>query len=188
MYDEETKSEWSHILGKSMAGIYKGKQLKQIPCVMTDWSSWLEQYPDSTALWLEPTSDAYRRGFYNHRTEKFVLGIANSDVAMAWGFDKLTQNPVQNGHFHHEPVVALFDRTSMTARLYSRMIAGRELHFSRTSHGSISDDETRTVWEPLTGRAISGPLARKSLRALPAIVSYRKTWQAFHPKTRFVDN
>ena len=64
MYDRETDSLWSHLLGEAMKGPLKGSELKQIPSVMTDWKTWRTQHPESTVLWLSRTSHEYRREFY----------------------------------------------------------------------------------------------------------------------------
>ena len=185
MYDEQTNSDWSHILGKAMAGPLKDQQLTQLPSVMTDWKSWSEAHPQSSVLWMSATSDAYRRGFYRHQPERFVLGITDEEDSMAWGFDVLSRQPVVHGEFKGQQVVAVFDRGSVTARLYSRHVDEQTLAFALDDQGQLCDAETGTIWDPITGRAIAGNLQGRSLTALPAILSYRKTWRMFHPDSTF---
>jgi len=187
MYDEQTNSDWSHILGKSMAGPLKDKQLVQMPSVMTDWATWVREHPDSTVLWMSATSETYRREFYRNRPERFVLGITSGGKSMAWGLDVLSRSPVMQSQFDDRPVVAFFDRDSVTARLYARDVDGQTLSFSLKQNGQLTDEETGSIWDPITGQATSGKLVDKSLQALPAILSYRKTWKEFHPKSRYAD-
>jgi hypothetical protein len=179
MYDKETNSLWSHILGKAMQGKLRGKELVQVPSVMTDWKTWSKDHPDGTVAMLSRTAREYRREFYR-RPADFVLGIAEAGKAMAWGFDALSKTPVVNDSWDRKPVVVFFDKESMTARLFSRRVKGRELTFE-VSGAKIKDKQTDSTWEPTTGRAVDGPLKGSHLEALPAIVSYRKTWLAFHP-------
>ena len=181
MYDRETGSLWSHILGEAMEGRLKGTQLEQIPSVMTDWKTWRTQHPDSTVAWISRTSTEYRREFYR-RPEQFVLGIAGEGKPKAWGFDELTRTPTINDTWNDGPVLVAFDARSVTARLYDRKLGERTLTF-RNAEGKLVDNETGSTWELITGRAVAGPMAGKFLRPLPAIVSYKQAWSRFHPKS-----
>lgn len=182
MYDKETGSYWSHILGEAKQGPLQGKRLEQIPSVMTDWKTWSKEHPDATVALLSRTSNAYGTEFYR-QPEQFVLGIAEGGKARAWGFDQLAKSPTRNDTWNGQPVAVLFDRDSVTARLYSRKVKDRELNFE-ASADRIRDRETGSTWEPAMGRAIDGPLKGTHLQALPGIVSYRKTWQTFHPNSK----
>jgi hypothetical protein len=181
MYDKETESLWSHILGEAKQGPLRGKKLEQIPSVMTDWKTWSKEHPDGTVVLISRTSKEYRTEFYR-QPEQFVLGIAEGGKAKAWSFDKLLKVPALNDTFDGQPVVVLVDKGSVTARLYSRKVKDRELTFE-ASGGKIKDKETGSTWEPVTGRAVDGSLKGTYLNALPAIVSYRLAWQEFHPKS-----
>jgi len=181
MYDPETDSLWSHILGEAMHGPLKGKQLEQVPSVMTDWQTWRNGHPESTVVTLSRTSREYRREFYR-QPERFVLGLIDAGNAKAWGFDRLRRNPVVNDLVGDRPVVIAYDEASVTARMYDRGLGQRRLTF-RNQDGKMVDSETGSTWNPLTGQAVTGPMAGKHLQALPAIVSYKKTWYQFHPES-----
>ena len=179
MYDPETGSLWSHILGEAMHGPLKGKELEQVPSVMTDWQTWRKQHPNSTVVTLSRTSREYRREFYR-QPERFVLAIVEEGKAKAWSFDRLRGNPVVNDLVGDRPVVIVYAEASVTARMYDRRIGQRLLTF-RNHDGKLVDNETGSTWDPLIGRALAGPLAGKYLQALPAIVSYKHVWYQFHP-------
>jgi hypothetical protein len=182
MYDQETDSLWSHLLGRAMQGSLRGKTLEQVPSVMTDWKTWSRQHPDGTVVLLSRTSQDYVKAFYRQPAQ-FVLGIAGGGKAKAWGFDRLTKAPAVNDTWDGRPVAVLFDRASVTARLFVREAKGRELTFEARA-GKVKDRETGSTWEPTTGRAVDGPLKGSQLEALPAVVSYRATWFAFHPASQ----
>ena len=50
MSDVETNTEWSHLLGRGMAGTHKDKVLTSIVSDMVTWTAWRDQYPETTAL------------------------------------------------------------------------------------------------------------------------------------------
>ncbi len=181
MYDKETGSLWSHILGECMQGELKGTQLEQVVSVMTDWKTWRRDYPGTTVVWISFTSKDYRRNFYQW-PERFVLGIADAGKAKAWSFDALMKAPATNDEWQANAVLVTFDEPSMTARLFSRKLNDRVLTF-RFVDGRLIDAGTKTTWNPVTGVAINGRLAGEQLKPLPAIVSYKRTWKTFHPKS-----
>jgi hypothetical protein len=184
MMDQETRSLWSHLLGEAKRGPLKGKRLEQIPSVMTDWESWRKEHPDGSVVVLDRTHGAYTREFYA-RPERFVLGVVVDGQAKAWPFDLLQQTPARNDPVSGRPVLVAFDRTSVTARLYDRRFQERVLTFQMEG-GKLTDQQTGSTWEPVSGRAVAGPLKGKYLTPLPAIVSYRKVWRAFHPQSELV--
>lgn len=182
MYDRETNSLWSHILGEAMQGPLKGTELKQVPAVMTDWQSWSKQHPDSTVAALSRTSREYRREFYR-QPEQFVLGVVEQGQSKAWGFEQFRQDPVLNDVVGDRPVVIAYDDVSVTARMFDRRVRDRVLTF-RLQDGNLVDGETGSTWQPLTGQALAGSSAGEHLQALPAIVSFRKVWYQFHPDSQ----
>ena len=181
MYDKETDSLWSHILGEAMEGKLKGETLEQVPCVMTDWKTWSREHPEGTVVMLSRSSREYKTDFYK-KPDQFALGIASGDKAKAWRFDALVKTPVVNDTWRDKPVAVLFDKESVTARLFSRKVGDKELTFEGGEKG-IRDKETGSTWEPTTGRATAGPLKGEHLAPLNGIVSYREVWAKFHPKS-----
>ena len=61
---------------------------------------------------------------------------------------------------------------------------GKVLSFER-SGTSIEDRETASVWDPVKGQAVEGPLQGKKLKPLVGIVAYRRAWQDFHPDSGY---
>ncbi len=50
MYDRSSRSLWSQIDGKAMAGPMSGQKLNKIPSQVTTWALWKEQHPDTLVL------------------------------------------------------------------------------------------------------------------------------------------
>jgi len=181
MMDTQTKTLWSHLLGKAMQGPLKGKYLETILSKMTDWSTWKKLHPDTTVVNLRRTSRNYRRAFYR-APAAFVLGIAGGDKPHAWSFAQLIEHPVLNDTFDKTPIVILFESESKTASVYDRRVDGKTLTFKNEADRLI-DQETGSEWNRLSGTAIRGTLEGTALKAIPAIVSYATAWMTFHPDT-----
>ncbi len=181
MYDPETYTYWSHLLGQAMMGPMEETRLEQLPSVMTDWGAWKRRHPDTSVLWLPRTSREYRRDFYRS-PDQFVLGIAEFAPPHAWRLDDLLRKPIVNDQYVDTPVVIAFDLESMTARMFERQFRGQTLNFERDARGFI-DRESRSLWDRVTGQCIAGYHKGQRLRVLPAIVSYRRSWMVFHPDT-----
>jgi hypothetical protein len=181
LYDEETQSLWSQILGEAKRGLLRGKSLTLIPSILTDWKTWKSQYPESTVALLSPTSTEYQWGT-NQSLVAFVLGVNNGVRAKAWGFDLLSKTQAFPDEWEGRPVLAVLERSSLTARLYSREIDGRVATF-RADHDKLTDLESNSTWNPVTGTAVAGPLTGRSLVPVPAVVSFREAWLRFHPKS-----
>lgn len=179
MYDQETRSLWSHLQGVARQGILNGKRLRRIPSVLTDWESWCRLYPESTVVSLRRRFEWYRRDFYDKDPSRFVLGIAEGGAAKTWGFDALAEAGAVNDEWDGRPVLAVLARPSHTARLYRREVGGKTLTFEMAG-GKLTDRETGSTWEPVAGRAVAGPLAGRHLDALPATVSFRAAWRRFY--------
>ena len=156
-----------------------------MPVVKTDWQSWYAQYPDGTVALLNRNSQRYRTEAYGRVRAELVLAIASGEKAKAWTLERLKKEPVLNDDFNAQPVVAVFEPKSYTARLYARMLQDRVLTF-HLRQGKIMDDQTGSAWEPISGRAAAGPLAGKSLAPLPATVCHQASWLRFHPSTAVV--
>jgi len=179
MIDSETNSLWSHLLGRSMAGPSMDTQLKVLPGLMTDWKTWRQRHPDTTVLKLSRTSQGYLKEFYAEPA-RFVIGMSEGDKARSWSFDVLLQNPFVNDHFADRPILVTFDDQSSTAFVYNRRLAGDTLEFE-LKDGQLTDRQSGSQWNPATGQCENGPQAGQVLELIPAIVSYRHTWETFYP-------
>lgn len=182
MRDVETGSLWSHLLGEAMQGPLKGKRLRQVPSLITDWQTWRERFPNSSVVVLSHISSHLRRGFHSGALQRYVLGVAERGTPLAWTLALLDHQRVVNDELAGRPVVAMYDSASTTARLFDRHFESQVLTF-RHVDGTIQDVEMGSTWEPVTGKALSGPAAGKYLTPLPAIVSYRRAWLEFHPNS-----
>lgn len=50
LYDRETDSLWSQLLGRAVAGPLAGTPIEILPSMQTTWSAWKKQHPSTLAL------------------------------------------------------------------------------------------------------------------------------------------
>lgn len=183
MRDKETGSLWSHLLGEAMQGPLKGAELERLPSAMTSWKSWRKEHPGTTVVMLPRTSRRFLTSYYRN-PKAFVMGYVSGAESRAWGFEQMEQHPVINDVFDKTPLLVVFETESKAPYLYERRLAGKTLVFVFAG-GKLLDAGTRSEWNPATGKCVRGTLQGKQLKPLPGIVSFRRAWQNFHPRSGY---
>jgi len=108
MYDRQTQSLWSQILGRAISGPSKGSVLQPVPVIHTNWQGWLQShrqssvlstqtgyardyssnpydgYGDSKQLWF-PVANRDRR----YANKEWVIGLEVNGLTRAWPFSEL---------------------------------------------------------------------------------------------------
>lgn len=169
-YDHQTQSQWVHVTGEAKTGPHKGTKLTFIPSTVTSWREWRKTYPQTTVLpGLGRTGfmGTYR-GFY--RAEQIGLVVSRLNQAKLYPFDTLERTPIINDTFGGEPIVVAFHKAQRTATAWGRTIEGESLVFTAEFDPKqgflISDIQTGSQWDILTGRAVGGPYLGRELPAL----------------------
>jgi hypothetical protein len=178
MQDQETGSQWSHILGRAMEGRLQGTALDVIPSVITTWQDWLDTHPETTVAMLPRTAVRFTAESIR-RPARFGLGLVHAGQARFWRFDRLEKLPIVNDQMAEMHLVVFFDEKSRSAYAWHRKLEGHVLDF-RWRDGRV-EDGSGSLWDLRGGRAESGPLSGKQLSAAPAILSYSDAWRRFHP-------
>src|SRR5207244_683614 len=126
IYDQETMTHWSHIIGEAKRGPLKGKILSPIPALVTDWETWSRLHPEGTVAILPAGPPEYTRKTYDD-PEPYLLGIASNGKSKAWNLSELQERPVINDSWEERPVLVLFDHARASACLYSRTVKNQVL-------------------------------------------------------------
>ena len=200
MYDRQTKSLWSQLLGKAVQGQLAGTELEFMPSFQTTWADWKERYPNTLALDIgfagtfDPYESYYRSGatgvigetIIDDRlyVKEFVIGVEQNGEPAAYPFSVLNDQPVVNDIVGGVPVLVVFDREFGSGVVYSRELGGQVLNFSGGEDLVLTDDETGSTWDGLTGTATSGPLAGEILERVKSTRSFWFGWKDFYPDTR----
>lgn len=203
MYDRQTDTLWSQILGQAVKGELAGTKLDALPATQTTWASWRELHPDTVALdkgyrgSRDPYTSYYRSGAAgvvgetraDGRLSRKELGIGlvvNGQPAY-YPFSRLRDEPVINDTVAGEPLLVVYRQEAATALIFRREIDGKALNFEIADPESdefvLVDVETGTRWIAWTGGALEGPLDGKSLKRMPATTSFWFGWKDWHPDT-----
>lgn len=185
MMDLETKSLWSHLLGRGMQGKHKDTLLKVIPSDITTWSAWKNEHPETKVLNLRRTSRQFVKDFYKE-PRRFVVGFVGNFAMHHVAMDQLLKRPIANIDAKGLPLLVVFDPEGTATRVFRRKLDDQVLTFSPDSKARLKDDQTGSIWNR-SGAAMEGPLKGKSLEQQVSIPSFRRAWQNFHPDSRLVD-
>ena len=208
MYDHQTESLWSHLVGAAVTGSLKGEKLIPLQSMFTRWESWKRLYPETQVLSTGRSSffgslrDPYESYYRSADTgiiptrlqdkriypKEYVLGIVVNDKAKAYPFSVLSRGTVVNDSFQGIPLLVVFDAESVAGVIFRRDFEGKVLSFKKNPRSDrkrplLTDDTTGSVWEGLAGRAIQGPLKGKQLEPMPATPSFWFGWADHYPQT-----
>jgi hypothetical protein len=200
MYDRQTGSLWSQLLGEAVEGPLKGTSLAFEPSWQTTWEEWKTRYPDTLALekGFGGNYDPYT-SYYNSSqsgvlgdnrqddrlyVKEFVVGVEQNGQAAAFPFSVLNEEPVVNDQVGGTPVLVVFNEESATGVVYDRRVGDQELTFTQDDDLTLIDDATGTRWDGLTGEALEGTLAGEQLTRLKSTSSFWFGWKDWYPETR----
>ena len=99
MFDRETNSLWSQLLGEAVEGPLEGTKLEFVPAVHTKWADWKEQYPDTRALvkGFSGSYTSYSRYYTNNSAGKdytYKSDGAGSQINVGVPEDKRWPGPI----------------------------------------------------------------------------------------------
>lgn len=201
MYDHQTESLWSHILGQAIGGELKGTQLTFIPALQTDWQTWIDLHPDTLVV----NDDSFGRDSYESYyasdsagvigaqiprdgdlyVKEYVLGVRLDGDARAYPFSVLNDEPVVNDRVGDTPVVIFFDEETTSGTAFSRTLDdGRTLNFQAGESARYAIDvETNSEWDIFAGVATSGELVGTQLTQIPITYAFWFGWSNYHPES-----
>jgi len=185
MTDVETGTEWAHLLGKGMKGQWKGRVLKPLVTDMVTWGIWKQQHPDSTVLHMPRSARNYDRTFYK-QPEFIVFGFEVNGESRFISMVDMQASPVLNLELGNIPLVVTYHEPGTVAHLFDRTVNGMTLTFRQDTGATMTDQQTSTVWDLLSGQAIEGELKGEALKPRVGIMSYRRAWENFHPQSKSV--
>ena len=200
MYDRQTETLWSQLLGEAVDGPLKGMTLEFLPAWQTTWADWKAKHPDTVALRKgyfgarDPYDGYYQSGssgvigqsVIDERlyVKEFVIGVEQNEAAVAYPFSVLNDNPVVNDHVGDIPVLVVFNPETGTGVVFNRKLKGQTLTFQIAEGLLLVDEETGTTWDGLTGEALDGELAGGNLERIKSTASFWFGWKDWFPETR----
>jgi hypothetical protein len=202
MFDRQTDTLWSQLLGEAVEGPLKGAKLEFVPAVHTKWSEWKEQHPETLALvkGYPGSYTSYSRYYANNsagvlgetviddrlRTKQQVIGVEINGDAVAYPFFAIgREETLVNDEVGDEPVLVVFDMDATSGIVFNRRTQDGEILTFNVEDGLIlTDEQTGSSWDGLTGSAIDGPLQGAQLDRIKSTKSFWFGWKDFYPDTR----
>lgn len=201
MYDRQTESYWSQLLGESVEGEMIGAKLDFVPSWMMNWEAWKELHPDTLALDKgrmrggADSYDSYYRSsaagvigetLFDDRlySKEFVVGVELGDAAVAYPFSILNDENIVNDTIAGTDLLVVFDGGSAASAVFDRKHGDQTLTFKPAGTDlEMIDVETGTTWDLLSGSATAGTLAGAQLERVKSTSSFWFGWKDFHPDT-----
>jgi hypothetical protein len=201
MYDRQTESYWSQLLGEAVEGELVGTKLEFVPSWMMSWSEWQALHPDTLALDKQGrrgSRDSYAGYYTSGRTgvipvtvrddrvyaKEFVTGVELDDAVIAYPFSTLNEQPVVNDQVGDTAVLVWFDPQTAVSIAFDRTVSAQTLTFTASAvPRQLQDEETGSTWDALTGTAVDGPLTGTQLTRLKSTTSFWFGWKDNHPDT-----
>ncbi len=202
MYDHQTDTLWSQFLSRGVKGPLTDTSLEILPALQTTWQQWLKLHPDTLVLdkrgrFQRDSYEGYYRGGSAGILGEFnkderlsrkdlVLGVTLDGAARAYSFQSMVDQPIINDFWAGKEILVAFERISETGAVFERTLGGRNLSFQYVPGDTflMRDQETKSTWQALTGRAIDGPLAGEVLTRLTSNYSFWFAWSDFYPDTQ----
>ena len=202
MYDRQTGSLWSQLLGEAIDGEFEGTKLEFLPSWMMTWQEWKTRHPETLALvkGYSGGSDPYEAYYETDQagvlgedrqddrlpTKQFVVGVALGDESVAYPWSVLNLEPVVNDVLSGTPLLVVFGKDTATGVVFERELNGQVLTFSPGDPDTLmlTDAETGSTWDGLAGRAVAGPLAGEQLEWVKSTASFWFGWKDWYPETR----
>ncbi len=162
LYDHQTESLWSQLMGKAVSGARAGRPLIVWPATRMKWASWRKQYPDTLVLSTETgyhrdySIDPYE-GYYRIGALMFPVGNVRKDFS--------PKKRVLGIKINSDSRAYPLDELSARPGIHKDKLGGMDIRIEVDSDGQI--------------------IAVKDQEGQPVahIFAYWFAWQAFHPKT-----
>ncbi len=196
MYDRETDTLWSHVLGTALRGTLAGARLRVIPLVHTTWGEWSRAHPKSVVLEGPLGPDAYAGYYASPRTgvmsvrgfdarlppKERVLGVFVPGHARAYPMSRLRARGMVQDRFAGRSVLVVYEASADGAAAFDR----EDLDFV-LRNGRLVDRGTGSAWDPLRGEAVTGPLAGRRLQRIPQTLAFWFAWRDYYPATELYE-
>ncbi len=202
MYDRKTRSLWSQVSGKAVAGSRAGEQLQEIRSEQTTWKRWRTRHPDTLVL-VKPPLDGSPYALYEAAPDKIgVLGSKNPDErlagkelvfgmllqnrAAAVPLSTLAQTSVLNAEISGTPVVVFLPPGDRAVLAYERAVGAKVLSFEPLPVGgdlTVREKSTGDLWSWENGACLKGTCDGQKLMPIAGTTVYWDVWAQFHPRS-----
>lgn len=205
MYDHQTHTLWSQLLGQSLRGALRQQWLTVVPSMITTWAEWKQLYPETRVLSAERLGqyegdviDPYA-GYYTsgaaglagdvtHAADvpakALVIGVQVGTDLRAYPLPLLSEVGLIEDELGGVPLLLVYDATLQVVYVYQREANGPELTFAAaTTPHTLQDKQTASIWDWRIGQATAGVLTGTMLTPFPATLTFWFAWAGIFPET-----
>ena len=201
MYDRQTRSYWSQLLGEAVEGDMIGTKLTFVPSWMMTWEEWTKLYPETVALDKMGRTDSFDTYTSYYQSEsagvigetvsdsrltpkEFIVGVELPETTIAYPLREMNDKRIINDTIDDTNLLVVFDLDAVSTAVFDRTVNDQILTFVETdTTGIIIDEETGSTWNAITGRATNGPLAGTALTQIKSTMSFWFGWKDIHTDT-----
>jgi len=173
-WDHSTGSVWSQPLGEAILGPRKGQKLDLVSAQFTTWDAWVTAFPETLALDAPAGPSAFD-------VAEFVLVVDFDTEARGYGVVVLRRTGVVNDTIAGVDVAVVSDPTDPERWVvFSRQLDNDVVELEIAGE-MLRDIKTGSLFEPVRGGAVEGPLVGQNLNQLPAFTSFPGDFDTFWP-------
>lgn len=212
MYDRQTDTLWSQLLGVPIVGelVGSGAKLGYFPVALTTWGEWRAEHPDTKVLSRETgyysprmyeSEDDSRSIYHAYRAapdtmfpiwnrderlapKQLVLGVSVGEERKAYSIDALKQARVVNDSVGGEDMVIVASALSSDALAFRTEGTRFTLpDNARDSLPTMLIDDIGAIWQVNRGSLSMRDDPTRILPLHPANISFWFGWYITHPDT-----
>ena len=206
MYDHQTNTLWSQLLGQSLRGALQRQRLAVIPSILTTWAEWKTLYPETLVLSAEllglyedGLTDPYA-GYYSSGAaglggevahpadvpaKTLVVGVQVGQELQAYPLPALGEAGLVEDELGDVPLLLVYDADLQVVYVYRRDVDGGVLSFTAAGQPhTLQDQQTGSTWDWRTGQATAGESAGATLTPYQATLTFWFAWAGIFPETQ----
>lgn len=164
LYDRDTQSLWSQIMGQAVSGQLVGQKLTTIALSHTTFGAWLQEHPDTLVL---DTDTGFRRNYDRNPYDGYEK---SRDIYFK------TSHKAPDYYHPKERVLGLESGGSFKAYPFIELSKQGKANFEDSFDGK----QVIIKWDE---KSQSGNIYAANGKMTPTIQSYWFAWFAFHPNT-----
>lgn len=209
LMDRNTGSLWLQETGMAFDGRLLGRGMPTIPVFWTTWEHAKKVYPNGKVLAKPRGRRPYGRDPYGSylRTDNYydndvlvyaprrldrrfprktpMLGLELDNLLLALDIGYVKQRGAVNFFMGPTALLAVHDPALDVVRVYNRQIWQDPFLFI-VEKGRLIDLNTRSTWDPRTGRATGGNMKGASMKEYFGVYSMWFAWYSIHPETLYI--
>jgi hypothetical protein len=112
------------------------------------------------------------------------LAVGRNGEFCAYPVRMMAYHRVVNDHLGGPPILVSYDPDAGAGRVFDPVLEGKEHTFDAAPAvkglPALIDRESGSTWSAITGEALSGPLAGRKLKPIPAMIITWDRWKTLH--------